>query len=160
MVVEPAPAAALVVPEPQFLLELLVIALDAPPGLGKFDQARRRYPPAGSRASIWWAPSRLQATRSRAIPAGAVRSASSRDERLAPARSARGADQLRPRARRCGSTPPAQEPAPAPSPRSAGARHPGASAWAAVPGPTRAWAAAVRSPAPKPRCLTGSPPCS
>src|SRR3954452_21267954 len=40
MVVEGAAAAALVVPEPQFRLELLVIALDAPPELGKFDQAR------------------------------------------------------------------------------------------------------------------------
>src|SRR3954469_22294337 len=40
MVVEAAPAAALVVPEPQFLLELLVVAFDAPPELGKFDQAR------------------------------------------------------------------------------------------------------------------------
>src|SRR5829696_4350613 len=38
-VVEAAPAAALVVPEPEFLLELLVIALDAPPELGEFDQA-------------------------------------------------------------------------------------------------------------------------
>src|SRR3982751_2220846 len=37
--VETAPAAALVVPEPQFLLELLVIAFDAPPELGEFDQA-------------------------------------------------------------------------------------------------------------------------
>ena len=40
MVVEAAPAAALVVPEPQFLLELLVVAFDAPPELGKFNQAR------------------------------------------------------------------------------------------------------------------------
>src|SRR6059058_5268222 len=40
MVVEAAPAAALVVPEPQFLLELLVVALDAPSELGKFNQAR------------------------------------------------------------------------------------------------------------------------
>src|SRR4051812_17473057 len=40
MVGEAAPAAALVVPEPQFLLELLVVALDAPPELGKFNQAR------------------------------------------------------------------------------------------------------------------------
>src|SRR5215211_1190033 len=39
MVVETAPAAALVVPEPEFLLELLVIALDAPPELGEFNQA-------------------------------------------------------------------------------------------------------------------------
>src|SRR5215207_9298536 len=37
--VEAAPATALVVPEPEFLLELLVIALDAPPELGEFDQA-------------------------------------------------------------------------------------------------------------------------
>src|SRR3954468_23682285 len=35
--VEAAPAAALVVPKPEFLLELLVIALDAPPELGEFD---------------------------------------------------------------------------------------------------------------------------
>src|SRR5215213_6169238 len=39
-VVEAAPAAALVGPEPQFRLELLVVALDAPSELGKFDQAR------------------------------------------------------------------------------------------------------------------------
>src|ERR1043165_6194496 len=39
MMVEPAPAAALVVPKPEFLLELLVVALDAPPELGEFDQA-------------------------------------------------------------------------------------------------------------------------
>src|SRR3954462_4972592 len=37
--VEAAPAAALEVPEPQFLLELLVVAFDAPPELGTFDQA-------------------------------------------------------------------------------------------------------------------------
>src|SRR5690242_11737639 len=40
MMVETAPAAALVVPQPEFLLELLVIAFDAPPELGEFDQAR------------------------------------------------------------------------------------------------------------------------
>src|SRR5215213_5866820 len=40
MVVEAAPAAALIVPKPEFLLELLVVALDAPPELGKVDQAR------------------------------------------------------------------------------------------------------------------------
>src|SRR4029450_11536778 len=40
MVVEAALAAALVVPEPQLLLELLVVAFDAPPELGEFDQAR------------------------------------------------------------------------------------------------------------------------
>src|SRR4051794_41816073 len=37
--VEAAPAAALEVPEPEFLLELLVVAFDAPPELGKFNQA-------------------------------------------------------------------------------------------------------------------------
>src|SRR3954469_14521666 len=37
MVVEAAPAAALVVPEPKFLLEVLVVAFDAPPELGKLD---------------------------------------------------------------------------------------------------------------------------
>src|SRR3954464_13965793 len=40
MVVETAPAAPLIVPKPEFLLELLVVALDAPPELGEFDQAR------------------------------------------------------------------------------------------------------------------------
>src|SRR3954471_19390735 len=40
MVVEVAPAAALVGPKPEFLLELLVVPLDAPPELGEFDQAR------------------------------------------------------------------------------------------------------------------------
>src|SRR4051812_6217221 len=39
VMVEAAPAAALEVPEPEFLLELLVVAFDAPPELGKFDQA-------------------------------------------------------------------------------------------------------------------------
>src|SRR3954463_12629438 len=38
--VEAAPAAALVVPKPQFLLELLVIAFGAPPELGEFNKAR------------------------------------------------------------------------------------------------------------------------
>src|SRR4029450_13030130 len=40
VMVEAAPAAALVVPEPEFLLELLVIAVDGPAELGAFDQAR------------------------------------------------------------------------------------------------------------------------
>src|SRR5689334_20847501 len=40
MMMETAPAAALVVPKPEFLLELLVIALDAPPELGEFNKAR------------------------------------------------------------------------------------------------------------------------
>src|SRR3954466_15796018 len=39
VMVEAAPAAALVVPKPEFLLELLVVAFDAPPELGQFDQA-------------------------------------------------------------------------------------------------------------------------
>src|SRR3954468_20680112 len=41
VMVEAAPAAALVVPKPEFLLELLVIAFDAPPELGEFNQARK-----------------------------------------------------------------------------------------------------------------------
>src|SRR5215213_11878965 len=40
MVVEAAPTTALGVPEPEFLLELLVVALNAPPELGEFDHAR------------------------------------------------------------------------------------------------------------------------
>src|SRR4051794_39502461 len=36
---ETAPAAPLIVPQSEFLLELLVVALDAPPELGEFDQA-------------------------------------------------------------------------------------------------------------------------
>ena len=36
---EAAPAPTLVVPEPQFLLELLVVALDAPAQLGQVDEA-------------------------------------------------------------------------------------------------------------------------
>src|SRR3954452_6977581 len=40
MMVETAPAAALVVPQSEFLLELLVIAFDAPPKPGEFNQAR------------------------------------------------------------------------------------------------------------------------
>src|SRR5215208_866175 len=40
MVVEAAPAAALVVPKPEFLLELLIVSLNAPPELGEFDHAR------------------------------------------------------------------------------------------------------------------------
>src|SRR5215210_4421646 len=35
-----APAAALVVPKPEFLLEVLIVALNAPPELGEFDHAR------------------------------------------------------------------------------------------------------------------------
>ena len=37
---EAAPAAALVMPEPEFLLEFLVIALDAPAQFRRIDQAR------------------------------------------------------------------------------------------------------------------------
>src|SRR4051794_9876939 len=65
MMVEPAPAAALVVPKPEFLLELLVVAFDAPPELGEFDQAREtnvlrqgREPVLGGllpyHGSVWW----------------------------------------------------------------------------------------------------------
>ena len=37
--VESAPAAALIMAEPEVLLEILIIALDAPPELGEFDHA-------------------------------------------------------------------------------------------------------------------------
>ena len=37
--VEPAPAPALVVPKPEFLLEFLVVALDPPAQLGQVDEA-------------------------------------------------------------------------------------------------------------------------
>src|SRR4051812_7477649 len=36
---ETAPAVPLIVPQSEFLLKLLVVALDAPPELGEFDQA-------------------------------------------------------------------------------------------------------------------------
>src|SRR3954462_10772175 len=36
---ETAPAAPLIVPQSEFLLKLLVVALDAPPELGEFDEA-------------------------------------------------------------------------------------------------------------------------
>src|SRR3954453_15125943 len=39
VVMETAPAAPLIVPQSEFLLKLLVVAFDAPPELGKFDQA-------------------------------------------------------------------------------------------------------------------------
>src|SRR5688572_100293 len=35
---EAAPATPLTVPEPEFLLELLIVAFDAPPELGQLDQ--------------------------------------------------------------------------------------------------------------------------
>src|SRR5215207_5875266 len=39
VVVEAAPTTPLIGPEPQFLLELLIVAFDAPPELSKLDQA-------------------------------------------------------------------------------------------------------------------------
>src|SRR3954469_24944875 len=39
VVMETAPAVPLIVPQSEFLLKLLVVALDAPPELGEFDQA-------------------------------------------------------------------------------------------------------------------------
>src|SRR3712207_8178696 len=38
MVIKAAPAAALKVPKPELLLQLLIVALDAPPQLGQRDQ--------------------------------------------------------------------------------------------------------------------------
>src|SRR3954469_15434060 len=163
MVVEAAPAAALVVPEPQFLLELLVVALDAPPELGKFNQAREtnvlrqgREPVFGGLLLAFRPLDQEPFLRARfAQPVIAMSGSHPHpcEARGEPIGDALAPTDLGPRRR-----PKSQRQAP--SPRLAGARHPGASAWVVVPGPTRAWAAAVRSPAPKPRCLTGSPPCS
>src|SRR5258708_807792 len=43
--VKAAPAAALIVPEADFLLEVLIIALDAPAHLGEIDEAAERHFP-------------------------------------------------------------------------------------------------------------------
>lgn len=42
MVVEPSPSAALVVPQPEVLLQILVVALDAPALMGGVDQFVQR----------------------------------------------------------------------------------------------------------------------
>src|SRR5262244_4545206 len=43
--VETAPAAALIMPKADFLLEILIVALDAPAHLGEIDQATERHLP-------------------------------------------------------------------------------------------------------------------
>ena len=68
MVVEAAPAAPFEMAEPDLLLEFLIVALDAPAQLGEIDQTMERDAfREVSRASIWSALPRLQATRSAAI---------------------------------------------------------------------------------------------
>jgi hypothetical protein len=66
-----SPSAAFEMPEPDLLLELLIVALDPPAQFGEFDQALKGDIFGKGRASIWSAPVRLWATRSAAIlPAG------------------------------------------------------------------------------------------
>jgi len=69
VMVEAAPAASLVVTKPDFLLEFLIVALNAPAQLGKIDEPREAdVPPAASRASNLVGSASLRATRSAAIP--------------------------------------------------------------------------------------------
>jgi hypothetical protein len=78
VVVEAAPTSPFEVAEPHLLLEILVVALDAPAHHGDVDQAVEgdvraaitlmRCSSATWRASTWLAPSRPWATRSAAIP--------------------------------------------------------------------------------------------
>ena len=69
--VEAAPSSPFEMPEPDLLLELLIIALDAPAQLGEIDQvAEGDVLRQASRASIWSARPRLSATRSAAILPG------------------------------------------------------------------------------------------
>jgi hypothetical protein len=52
---EARPAAALIISEADFLLEVAVIMLDAPAHLGEINKpAERHVRVDGSRASIWW----------------------------------------------------------------------------------------------------------
>ena len=54
VMVEAAPSASLIVPEPDLLLELLIVALNAPAQFGKYrPDGGRRCSLEGSRASIW-----------------------------------------------------------------------------------------------------------
>src|SRR5215212_9069555 len=84
-VVEAAPAAALVGPEPQFRLELLGVALDAPPELGEFDQARETNVLRQGREPVFGGLPLAFRPLDREPFRRAAHSASHRDERLAPA---------------------------------------------------------------------------
>src|SRR4051812_3156350 len=148
MVVEAAPAAALVVPEPEFLLELLVVALDAPSELGEFDHAlegdilgQGREPVFGGLPLAFRPLDHEPFLRAQLIQPVIAMSGS--HPHPCEARGEPIGDALAP-GDRARATPPAQEQARAPSPRLAGARHPGASARRAGPGPTTAWTASVR----------------
>src|SRR3954466_8021726 len=151
--VEAAPAAALEVPEPQFLRELLVVAFDAPPELGKFDQAleadvvrQRREPVFGGlllsfrpldQEPVLWARfaqpvvamsgSHPHACKARGEPTGCA---------LAPG------DSVHISCARASASAFTEVGWCSPSRRIS---------LGAVPGPTTAWAAAVRPPAPKQR---------
>ena len=72
VVMEAAPTTPFKVAEPNLLLKLLIVALDAPAQFGDVDQpAERRCLSQGSRASIWSARPRPRATRSAAtLPVG------------------------------------------------------------------------------------------
>ena len=83
-------------PEPDLLLELLIVALDAPAQLGEIDQAiEGDVVWEASRANIWSARPRPSAIRSAAIPGHAAHDAVRRDARREHAR----AQSARPTAR-------------------------------------------------------------
>src|SRR5260370_22254064 len=54
--VEAAPAAALIVPEADFLLQVLIIALDAPAHLGEIDEAAERHLPVDGCKPVFCGP--------------------------------------------------------------------------------------------------------
>src|SRR5260370_11879310 len=54
--VEAAPAGALIVPEADFLLEVLIIALDAPAHLGEIDEAAERHFPVDGCKPVFCGP--------------------------------------------------------------------------------------------------------
>ena len=80
VVVEAAPAAALVVAEADLLLELLVVPLDAPAQLGLVDEVvERGVVRQGWRASIWSARLSPSGHSTRNHSSGRARSASNPD---------------------------------------------------------------------------------
>src|SRR5580700_1605737 len=108
MVVEAAPSASLIITKPEFLFQLLIIALDPPSQLcPDRPDDRRRYLRAKWQTNTWSARFRLPATRSGATLQRATRSASCRDApaALSAGQSARRADPRFPRAKRSFATP-------------------------------------------------------
>jgi len=76
VMVKAEPSASFEMPEADLLLELLIVALDAPAQLGGVDKtAERDGFSARSKASIWWVLSHPRATRSAATPSPAPRKA-------------------------------------------------------------------------------------